>query len=214
MSAVKQAAPNLAKFHDVKGRINDLYNSCGHKIRKRHTVWATALIFSEMQWMVTECKRLAGGGKKFSGDEERYARIVAFVKRVCVEQAAAIKGGQIIKISAEIFGAYRFLVRTLEEIVTYLVDDDVAAGITQDKLSDENSDRVTLDLTEGLGDPDDSDDDDDGTDVEKGPMDAERPRGTKAPEKERMPEQPPVIGLSGSDDGDLPGGPSDGETLG
>lgn len=199
----RQQAPNLERFKELKARINDLYANIGNKIRANDTVWCTALVFDEMRWIIAECKRLAGGGAKFSADEDRFKRIVGFVARVSREQQAAIKGGQIIKIGAEIFGAYRFLVRTLEEILKHIVDDEVVGELESDRMVDEHTDRICLDLAEGLGDPDDDDGDDgDGTDLDA------VTRHSAAPP--RQPEDPaPVVGLGlgrVNNDDDLPGG--------
>jgi len=152
--AAKAAVPNLERFRSIKSRVNDLYESCGDAIRAKKTVWSTSHIFEEMEFLVGEVKRLAGGAKALD-DPERFTRVAKFVRRVCEDQAKAIKSGQIIKISAEIFSAMRYLVRVVETVLVALVDDDVAASLTNERMVDEHTDRVQLDLEDGIADVED-----------------------------------------------------------
>lgn len=215
---------NLPRFKMIKNRVNDLFTNCGEKIRKRKTVWCAAIIFTEMEFLVGELKRLAGGGKWMQGAEaERYIKIKRFVERTCIEQADVIQGGQIIKISAEVFTAMRFLVRAVETVYLKSVDDDVAADIMGVRLLDENSDRVSIDLDAGVSDEDDEEDEPLGSAIndlgvgadigdgigDKEPVMTSRSGAVSntvtAPTRGTASGLGDFIGLTGSKDSDLPG---------
>lgn len=149
--AVRTPVPNLEKFRGIKGRVADLYEHCGNLIRTKQTVRCTAAIFPEMDWLVQEVKRLAGGAQAVD-DPDRFRRTAAFVRRVCQEQAAVIAGGQFVKVNAEVFSAMRFLVRCVESIIAAVVDDDVAGDLASQRLPDEHTDRIEVDLAAGIAD--------------------------------------------------------------
>lgn len=148
--AHKALAPNLARFHAVKNRIADVYQHQGDAVRAKATLMTTSKIFEEMKFLVSEVKRL--GGTKVIENPERFAKIAKFVDRIMVEQEKVIAHGEFIKINADIFGAYRFLVNCLQSVITPLLEDDVAASINRELLPDDRHGRITLDLEDGLTD--------------------------------------------------------------
>jgi len=148
--ATKQA-PDVERFKANKGRVTDYYEFNADSIRRKRTVMATAKVFEEMAWLCGEVRRL--DGLAALDDPARFEKTEKFVLRVCEEQAGAVATGQFVKVRADIFGAWRFLVRTLETVLRYVLDteDQFALG---GRVADENSDRIVLDLEEGLGDGD------------------------------------------------------------
>ena len=146
-----KVVPNVERFKANKGRVTDFYEHNAGTIREKATVMATATIFAEMKWLAEEVRRL--NGTAAVEDLPRFEKVERFVARVCEEQAGAVATGQFVKVRADIFGAWRFLVRTLETVLRYVLDteDQFALG---GRVADENSDRIVLDLEEGLGDGD------------------------------------------------------------
>lgn len=144
------APPNIERFRANKGRITDFYEHNADSIRRKVTLTTTAKIFEEMGWLVSEVKRL--GGDQAVEDRDRFKKIDAFVSRVHREQPAAIATGQFVKVRADVFSAWRFLVRALEETCKYVLDAPEALAAIEGKMPDEHSDRISLDLEEGLGD--------------------------------------------------------------
>lgn len=141
---------DAGKFAAIRNRIADLYLSDGDLIRAKKTVRTTAFVFREMRWMVDEIERLAGG--PISDEHKpRYEKVKRFTARVCEDQAAAIAGGAFVKTSAEVFGAMRFLSKCLEEIVR--MEDEELLGPTE-VMPPENTDRIQIDLEEGIEDTD------------------------------------------------------------
>lgn len=162
----KKTGPDVERFLNYKSRINDLYENCGDAIRQKKTVRATAGVFADLTWMIGEIDRLAAENDVEGPEPVRYNRIKSKLMQICKERQRAIKGGQFIDMSAEVFARYRYLVLELEKIILPLVDDDDRERITGEVVADENANAVTISLT----DPDDPDDgaaDDDATDTEK-----------------------------------------------
>ena len=148
----KVGASSIERFRINKGRVTDYYEHNADTIRAKKTVMATAKIFAEMTWLVNEIKRL--GGEKLVDEPDRFAKIAAFVARVARDQAGAIATGQFVKVRADVFGAWRYLVRALESVFKLVLETEDALLLGGDKMPDEHSDRITLDLEEGLGDDD------------------------------------------------------------
>lgn len=147
------APPDVERFRSMKGRITDFYEHNADSIRRKATLMATAKIFEEMAWLVSEIKRL--GGQDAIEEKDRFKKIAAFVQRVNTEQRGAIATGQFVKVRADVFGAWRFLLRALEETCKYVLDSvDALALMEGGHVPDEHGDRIVLDLEEGLGDPD------------------------------------------------------------
>ena len=144
------APPNIDRFRANKGRITDFYEHNADSIRRKVTLMATATMFSEMAWLISEIKRL--GGEAAIEDKDRFKKIAVFVQRVNQEQPGAIATGQFVKVRADVFGAWRFLVRALEETCKYVLDAPEALAVIEGKMPDEYGDRISLDLEEGLGD--------------------------------------------------------------
>ncbi len=193
MATIKIATPNIEKFQMCKGRINDLYAYSGEAIRKGTMVRCTAHVLLEIDWLLSEYKRL-GGTAEGSADPERFKKIARYMKRVVDEQQDAILAGEWIDVNASLFSAYRFLVRDLQVVITGRVDDDVAESLARDRLL-EDRERISLDLAEGVADLPDDDDDDD----------------AELPEKKMKREfvksgsrQTALVGVGGDED-DLPG---------
>jgi hypothetical protein len=159
----KRIEPDVERFLQCKSRVNDLYEHCGDTIRAKKTVRAAANVFVDMKWLIDEINRLPGSELI---DLKRFTNIAKQVTLICKERAPAIRTGQFVDMSAEVFARYRFLVRELEKVILSILDEEEAAAITGEKLVDENENRVKIDLTDP-DDPDDDVDDPDGTDVEK-----------------------------------------------
>ena len=146
---------DLPRFRANKSRVSDLYEHSGNEIRERKTVMATATIFTEMDWLVKEIGRF-NAPPADDAEAKRVVKIAKFVDRVNAEHANAIKTGDFLKISAEIFGSWRFLIRVLERALLRVVDDAVAASLIGDVMPDEHVGRIQLDLSEGVADPSDA----------------------------------------------------------
>lgn len=197
MATVKIAIPNLEKFQAIKSRVNDLYGYSGETIRKGKMVRCTAHVLLEIDWLLSEIKRL-GGSAESSADPERFKKIARYMKRVVDEQQDAILAGEWIDLNASLFSAMRFLVRDLQVVITGRVDEDVADELAKDRLIEERE-RISLDLAEGIADlPDDDDKDDD--------SDADLPEKKVKREfsKSSGKGQPALVGVGGDED-DLPG---------
>lgn len=147
----KSAAPDIARFKANKGRVTDFYEYNADSIREKKTLVATAKIFEEMAWLCQEITRL--GGTEAIEDIARFIKIEKFVKRVCEEQANAVATGAFVKVRADIFAAWRYLVRALETTLKFVLDteDQFALG---ERITSDHQERIVLDLEDGMGDDD------------------------------------------------------------
>lgn len=142
---------DVDRFKMIRARVADNYRVLGERIRAKETVHIGPVIFKEQLWLVNEIERIAG--KSLSGvmedaELERYKRVRAYVIRVNKDYADAIGSGEVIKVSAEIFGASRFLVTILER----LVDPEDLGKV--EIMPDETKSRISLDIAAGIGDSD------------------------------------------------------------
>ena len=145
----KRPEPDVARFKLNKHRVHDFFDHNADHVRHKHTLMADAGVFAEMRWLADECERFGGPPE----DAERFEKIKRFVAQVHDDHGGAIAGGQFVKVRADVFAAWRFLVRAVEAAYARHLDaeDRFALGT---RLAPEHRDRIQLDLTGGLGDDD------------------------------------------------------------
>lgn len=145
----KRPEPDVARFKATKDRVNDFFEHNADHVRGKHTLMTSASVFAEMRWLCEELERFGGP----ADDPARYEKIKAFVAQVHDDHGGAIAAGQFVKCRADIFGAYRFLVRAVEAAYARHLDveDRFALG---SRMPEAHSERIELDLTAGLGDDD------------------------------------------------------------
>ena len=139
------------KFIKIRNRIADVYQNDGDLIRRKKSIHTNAIIFGEMIWMEDEIERI-GGGVLEDADKPRYAKIRRFLAGVRQDYTAAIKGGQMLRIAASVFGAMRFLSKCLEQIVRQ--EDDEVLSDTPKLPPEERAGRIEINLEEGIEDTD------------------------------------------------------------
>ena len=143
----KRPEPDVARFKANKHRVADFFEHNADHVRQKHTLMASADVFAEMRWLCEECERFGGP----PDNQARFDRIKAFVARVHQDHAGAVAGGQFVKVGADIFAGWRFLVRSVEAAYARHLDaeDRFALGT---RMPEEHAERIELDLTAGLGD--------------------------------------------------------------
>ena len=143
----KRPEPDVARFKANKQRVHDFFEHNADHVRHKHTLMTDSGVFAEMRWLVDECERFGGPPE----DAERFEKIKKFVGQVHDDHGGAIAGGQFVKVRADVFGAWRFLVRSVEAAYARHLDaeDRFALGT---RLPEAHADRIQLDLTDGLGD--------------------------------------------------------------
>lgn len=135
------------RFESIRSRVADLYINEGEAIRAKATVWSHPVIFTEMKWLIDEINRI-GGGVLDDKAKFRFDKITRTVMSTFELYGDKVKFGEIMKVSATIFSAMRFLVQQLEVIVAM----EDAEAISPLRLPPPDTARIELNLEEGIGD--------------------------------------------------------------
>lgn len=151
----KVETPDLETYRTDIAWVTDYFQYNSDTIRDDQTIRFAAATFTRMAWAVREVRRLNGLDALDAKDRTRFLKTEKTLQTITADYAAAIKGGEFIKIGAKVWTVARFLLRCVRTVYDYTLEaEELAQARLGAALPARHQERVELRLEDDITDAD------------------------------------------------------------
>lgn len=149
----KNETPDLETYKTDLAWVTDYFQYNADTIRDDRTIRLAAATFVRMTWAVREVRRLNGMDALDAADRTRFLKTEKRLQTITADYAAAIKGGEFIKIGAKVWTVARFLLRCVRTVYDYVLEaEELAQAHLGANLPAKHQERAELRLEDDITD--------------------------------------------------------------